>query len=182
MIDAHPILQTERLVLRAFTLADAPEVQRMAGDRDIASTTAVIPHPYDDGVAEAWIGSYDSEYAEGRRVNFAITRRADGILVGCIGLGINREHERAELGYWIGKPYWNQGIATEAARAVISYGFDTLKLHRIFAHYLTRNPASGRVMSKAGMRYEGTLREHVLKWETFEDIALHGVLARDWQS
>lgn len=175
-MSAHPVLTTKRLVLRSLTPADANDVQLLAGDREIAANTALIPHPYEDGVAESWIEATALAYAEGRRVNFGITLRSGGALIGSIGLGINRDHQRAELGYWIGKPYWGQGFATEAACAVLEFGFRELGLHRIFAHHLTRNPASGRVMQKAGMLYEGTLRGHVLKWGVYEDIAIYGIV------
>ncbi len=179
MADSHPIVHTEHLVLRPLALTDAADVQRLAGDREIASTTGLIPHPYEDGMAEAWIESYAPEYAKGTTLRFAITLAESGELVGAMGLRIERDHHRAELGYWIGTPYWNRGFATEAARAVIAFGFESLQLHRIHANHLTRNPASGRVMEKAGMRYEGALREHVLKWGVYEDIETYGILATD---
>lgn len=170
------VLETERLILRPFTLADAPDVQRLAGDRAVASTTLNIPHPYEDGMAEAWIRTHPEQFARDETVTFAITRR-DGTLIGAIGLTINARFRRAELGYWIGVPYWGQGYCTEAARAVRDYGFETLGLHRIHATHLTRNPASGRVMVKIGMQHEGHLREHVEKWGVFEDLEFYGILA-----
>src|SRR5438105_534326 len=102
----QPTLTTPRLVLRPFRLEDASDVQRLAGERDIAATTLRIPHPYLDGMAEAWLATLQPRYEKGEAVVFAITRREDGAFLGAIGLEIAREHERAELGYWIGKPYW----------------------------------------------------------------------------
>ena len=87
---------------------------------------------------------------------------------------------RAELGYWIGKPYWGQGYCTEAARATLDFGFEQLGLNRIFAHHFARNPASGRVMQKIGMTREGRLRQHVKKWDAFEDLELYGILKDHW--
>ncbi len=148
----QPELRTGRLVLRPFTLADAPTVQRLAGDRDIASNTLNVPHPYEDGMAKAWISTHQQQFQDGDLVNFAIVLQRDGALIGAISLmEINRQHENTELGYWIGKPYWNNGYCTEAARAVVRYGFSVLGLHRIHSVHLGRNPASGRVMKKAGM-------------------------------
>jgi len=171
-----PTLTTERLVLRPFTLADAPEVQRLAGDRDVASTTLRIPHPYKDGMAEEWIGTHTDKCAKGEGVSFAVTLRDAETLMGAVGLDICKDHLRAELGYWIGKPYWCKGFATEAARALVGYGFRVLGLNRIHAQHLVRNPASGRVMIKIGMRCEGTLRQHTKKWEVFEDVEIHGMI------
>jgi len=115
-------------------------------------------------------------YARGELVNFAIVRRTAPPLLGAIGLQLNLQHTNAELGYWIGKPYWQAGYCTEAARAVVTYGFESLGLHRIHAFHMTRNPASGRVLQKIGMCHEGCLRQHVNKWEVFEDLALYGLL------
>ena len=97
-----------------------------------------------------------------------------------MGLQINQQYASAELGYWIGQSFWRQGYCTEAARAVLGYGFELLELNRVYASYLTRNPASGRVMQKIGMAYEGCLRQHIKKWDVFEDLALYGILRSDW--
>lgn len=175
----QPTLSTERLILRPFTLADAPDVLRLAGDRDIASTTLNIPHPYEPGMAETWIATHSEAFDRGETVTFALVRRVDHTFIGAMGLRLEPEHHRAELGYWIGKPYWNQGLASEAARAVVRYGFEALGVNRIYASHLTRNPASGRVMQKVGMAYEGRLRQHILKWGVFEDLELYAILRND---
>ncbi len=171
----QPTLQTERLVLRPFVLDDAPTVQRLVGAREIAETTLTIPHPYLDGMAEAWIRTHRAAWEAQDRGTFAIVSNPDG-LVGAIGLHFRPPHRRAELGYWIGRPFWNRGYATEAARAVIRFAFETLPLNRIHASHLTRNPASGRVMVKAGMQFEGILRQHVMKWDRPEDLAEYAIL------
>ena len=154
-------------------------MQRLAGDRDIAATTAAIPHPYDDGVAEQWIALHQQRFEEGTWLNLAITRDLDGALVGALGLRLELEHDRAELGYWIGKPYWGQGYATEAARAVVEYGFGRLGLHRIYAYHFSSNAASGKVLQKIGMRHEGHRRQHDKKWGRYEDEELYGMLKDD---
>ena len=141
----RPTLETSRLTLRPFDLADAADVQRLAGAKEVASTTLTVPHPYEDGMAEAWIGAHQETFEKGKDVTFAITLEKNGALIGAISLNsINREHQRAEIGYWIGVPYWNRGYCTEAARAVVRYGFEVLALERIYAHHFRRNPASGR--------------------------------------
>ena len=177
----RPTIETIRLILRPFTLADAPEVQRLASDRNIASTTQNIPHPYEDGMAEEWIGTHQEKYEKGELVNFAITLRSGKSFIGVIGLEINQTDENAELGYWLGKPYWNLGYATEAAEAVVRYGFEVLGLNRIYARHFKRNPASGRVLQKLGLTYEGCLRQHVKKWEAFEDMEHYGLLRSEYK-
>ena len=94
----QPILTTERLLLRPFKLADAPEVQRLAGDRAIADTTVAIPYPYPDGVAEDWISKHANWFAEGKQVTFAITRKLDDALIGAINLMEVSKAHQAELG------------------------------------------------------------------------------------
>ena len=174
-----PTLTTPRLTLRAFTLEDAPRVQRLAGDVEVATTTLTIPHPYEDGVAEDWIGTHAERWASARHLTLAITTEKDG-LVGAVGLQQRSPHRRAELGYWIARDFWGRGYATEAAGAVVAYGFRELGLNKIDAHYLARNPASGRVMEKVGMSREGVLRQHIVKWEEPEDVIMYGILASDF--
>lgn len=177
----RPTIQTERLTLRPFTLDDAPDVKQFVGDKDIASTTEHIPHPYEDGMAEQWTQYTQERFESGLAVNFAITHRQESYLIGAIELAINKEHERAELGYWIGKPYWNQGYCTEAAEAIVKYGFEVLGLYRIYSKHFSRNPASGRVMQKIGMKHEGTLKQHYKKWGRFEDDEYYGILRSEYE-
>lgn len=179
-----PTIATARLVLRPFELADAPEVQRLAGAREIAAVTAHIPHPYPDGVAELWIATHAPHFHHDDGLTLAITRREDGVLMGAISLMVDSEdkaHGRAELGYWLGVPYWGHGYCTEAARALLDYGFGVLELRRIFARHLGSNPASGRVMAKAGLRFEGVLRQHHVKWGRPEDDVHYGLLRSEWE-
>ena len=180
--DAPPVLSTARLRLRPFAGADAAAVRRLAGEFAVADTTLSIPHPYDAGVAEAWVASHPAAYADGRLAVFAITDRTTGELVGAIGLDLRREHGRAELGYWIGRPFWGRGLATEAARAVLEFGFRTLDLHRIHACHFARNPASGRVLAKIGMHAEGTARAHVMRWGRYEDLVQYGILREEFET
>lgn len=177
-----PTLTTGRLVLRACTLADAPDIQRLAGDRDVASTTLRIPHPYEDGMAEQWIATHQENFNRGDEVSLAIALRSDNSYIGNIGLIIQPDHDNAEMGYWIGKPYWNQGYGTEAAAAVIRYAFEVLGPNRVYAAHYKRNPASGRIMQKIGMTYEGCLRQHVKKWNNFEDMEYYGILKGEFQT
>lgn len=176
-----PTFTTSRLILRPFDLNDAPVVTELAGDYAIADTTASIPHPYEEWMAIEWISTHHSAFERGDMITFAITHRLKGNLIGAISLfHFERTHNLAELGYWVGKPFWNQGYCTEAAREVLRYGFETLKLNRIQARHLTRNPASGRVMQKAGMKYEGVMRQSLYRWGVFEDAAMYSILREEF--
>ena len=172
------ILTTERLILRPPDLADAPAIQRLAGAREVALNTLMIPHPYPDGAAEAWINKQRTE----DEINFVITLRESGELAGAMGLLVSREHARAEIGYWIGVPYWNRGYATEAGRAVVRFAFEELGLNRVDAEVFSRNPASSRVLQKLGMRHEGTHRAHIVKWGQSIDVESYAVLRAEWNS
>jgi [ribosomal protein S5]-alanine N-acetyltransferase len=178
MNTAQPTLETERLVLRPFAFSDAADIQRLAGDFSVADTTLNIPHPYPDGAAEEFISSHPAKYEKGDAVSFAITLKRDGSLIGGMGLNVNKRFQRAELGYWIATPFWNQGYATEAGRATVEFGFRQWSLHKIEATYLGRNPASGRVMQKIGLVLEGLLRDHVIKWDRYEDIVTCGIVKK----
>ena len=175
-----PQLKTRRLVLRGLRLTDAQRIERLAGDRAIAENTILIPHPYEQGMAERWILSQQERYREGRDVSFAIVPQGGRLLIGIIGLGLTKRDARGELGYWIGQPYWNRGYATEAAQAVLRYGFETLGLNRICAFHFGPNAASGRVLKKLGMTFEGTYRQHILKWGTFQDLYGYGILRSEF--
>ena len=172
----QPVLRTKRLTLRPFTLADAPAVEQLAGEREIALNTMFVPHPYPEGAAVGWIEMQQADFDAGRNHTFAID---DGALAGAIGLMMKGDGI-AEIGYWIGKPYWNRGYASEAAVAIIRYGFEQANLERIFAGYFARNAASGRVMQKAGMTYEGTLRKHAVKWGERLDMVFYGILREEF--
>jgi ribosomal-protein-alanine N-acetyltransferase len=175
----QPTIRTARLELRPFLPDDASRVMELAGTREIADTTLNIPHPYPEGAAEAWIATHQQAWEVGSGVTFGIVELSANAVIGAVGLTIKPEHVNGELGYWVGVPYWNSGYCTEAARAILDFAFDTLGLHRVQARHLTRNPASGRVMQKLGMRLEGIHRESVRKWDRFEDLALYAVLSSE---
>jgi RimJ/RimL family protein N-acetyltransferase len=153
-------------------------VTELAGDRGVAAGTLSIPHPYPRSAAEEWISAQGA--ADNPEQTFAVTRKADGQLVGAIGLRIEREHERAELGYWIGRPFWGNGYATEAGRAVVAYGFDELRLNRIYAYHFANNPASGAVLRKLGLTHEGVRRQHTAKWGELLDNEAYGILRSEY--
>jgi [ribosomal protein S5]-alanine N-acetyltransferase len=179
---SQPILRTTRLILRAFTLADARDVQRLAGAREVAATTAAIPHPYEDGVAEAWISSHPAALADETNVVYAITDAISRSLLGAIGLSVDMEHNRAELGYWLGHRYWRNGYTTEAASEMLRYAFEDLRLRRVLARHFAINPASGRVMQKIGMIHEGVMRQHFVKDGQAVDVVFYGILGDEWRA
>jgi ribosomal-protein-alanine N-acetyltransferase len=174
-------LRTLRLLLRSFKRGDIPAIVCLAGASEIAATTANIPHPYTEDDAQSFLANADDEFRAGRSVTFAITIPPGGELCGAVGIVITPAHDSAELGYWIGVQYWGQGFATEAASAVMAFGFETLRLHRVYASHFTGNTASQRVLEKIGMRHEGPSRQHVRKWSRFIDLENYGLLASEFR-
>lgn len=175
-----PRLHTERLILRPPRMSDAPAIQTLASDRDIAANTLNIPHPYPSNGAIEWLSGLDEAMQNGD-YSFAIIRRDDDAYLGTIGIH-NQTDGVAEIGYWIGKPYWGQGYATEAVRRIIRFGFDHMGLDRIYASYFSHNKASRRVMEKCGMTYEGLMRQHILKWGQFLDLGFCAITRADYQN
>ena len=169
-------------MLRSHKQDDIPAIVQLAGAREIAATTLNIPHPYSMEDGRKFLATSRAEFRAGRLASFAICGLPGGELCGGAGLAISQEHQRAELGYWIAVPYWGMGYATEAARAVVEYGFANLRLHKIHAHVFAENAASSRVLEKIGMRREGRLRGHFQKWNQFIDVENFGIMAEEFRS
>jgi RimJ/RimL family protein N-acetyltransferase len=150
-------LQTERLTLRLHSPSDIPALMPLIGAREVAATTLRIPHPYTESDAQDFMADTKEELLNGSGLRLGIVVRQ-------------------------GDPYWGKGYATEAAGAMVNYGFKRLGLHRIFASHLVDNSASARVLRKIGMRHEGTQRGHILKWGKFLDLEMYGMLASDLDS
>ena len=144
-------------------IGDAASISLLAGDYEIASMTGTIPHPYSEEMAADWIQSLQT--GEGG-VAFAIDRAA--ALIGCVGYRAT-ENTHAEMGYWIGKPYWGMGYATEAAQALIFYAFQKENFSYLTVGHFKENPASARVIAKLGFEPSG---------EVLRDCAARGTRAR----
>jgi RimJ/RimL family protein N-acetyltransferase len=143
-----PVLETERLVLRAPRLGDAKTVTALANDRQIAENTARIPHPYRLADAKDWIGGANKNSDE---QHYVITL-ASGTLIGACGL---ETREGPSIGYWLGQPYWGKGYATEALHALIDHAFGDLDHEALQASARVTNPASRRVLEKCGFQWTG---------------------------
>ncbi|MEM0966239.1 MAG: GNAT family N-acetyltransferase [Verrucomicrobiota bacterium] len=170
-----PTIQTTRLTLRGFRIEEASRVQKLAGNPAVAKTTQHIPHPYLDGMAERWISTHLKQFYHQEGITFAIEERESGELIGAIGLEFNASQKRGTLGYWIGTQFWGKGFCTEAAKAVIEYGFTEMNCHKIEANHMKENRASGRVMEKCGMKHEGSLADHTLKSGRFHTTEFYGI-------
>ncbi|MDZ5472344.1 GNAT family protein [Bacillus sp. 31A1R] len=173
-------LETERLLLRTLRLEDSERVEVLASDYDVAKSTLTIPHPYPEGSARDFITSILEAEKSGRISIFAIEEKESGQLIGIINVSIAESYKRGELAYWIGKPYWGKGYGTEATKALISYSFNQLKLNKVFACAFTDNPGSWKIMEKVGLKYEGTLKQHVSRDGVFYDLCYYGLLKDEY--
>ncbi len=143
--DCH--MRSQRLSYRPLEAADASRIAALAGDWDIARMTSRIPHPYSLVDADLWIASIGGD-------EFVRGVEHDGVLIGAVGY-IESEGAQAEIGYWIGKPWWGHGFATEAARTLMDYCFHVIGFRRLTCGHFVDNPASARVIAKLGFRRIG---------------------------
>jgi RimJ/RimL family protein N-acetyltransferase len=141
-------LRAKRLVLRKLEDRDAESIALLAGDWDIARMTASIPYPYSVPLARVWMQSLEPD-------EFVRAVEHEGELIGAVGY-LTRDDGSAEIGYWIGKPWWGRGFATEAAAALVQYCFSTLRMPRLTCSHFIDNPASERVIAKLGFKPFGT--------------------------
>lgn len=176
---AVPRLETARVVLRRLDWDDADDIFAYASDPEVAALTTWEPHQTPED-SHAFLGRVMSWYADGFGGPWGLELKLTGRVVGTAGLAITPEHARAELGYALSRSCWGQGLMTEAVREIIRYGFADIDLNRIEARCLPANHASARVMEKAGMTYEGTLREQFYVKNTFIDLRMFSILRREW--
>ncbi|HVT04231.1 MAG TPA: GNAT family N-acetyltransferase [Thermoanaerobaculia bacterium] len=175
----RPILESPRLILRAFAMSDVESLTLLANDENIARSTLSIPHPYEERHAREWIASQQTD-ERGQNVTFAIVLKEGSQLCGSIGVRIDNVNARAEIGFWVGRPFWNRGLCSEAASMLLEYAFNTLDVNRVYAFHFVDNEASGRVMRRIGMRHEGLLRQHMKKGDEFLDLEAYGILREEF--
>jgi RimJ/RimL family protein N-acetyltransferase len=172
------IAVNEQAHLSEFRPSDKPALVGHLNDRDIYDRTLRIPFPYTDASAEEWLALVaQSTQQQGRPVHFAIRTADDALIGGCgfDGLQVGKSH-RAEVGYWLAKPYWGRGIMTAVVRRLCRHAFDEFGLVKITAHVFPHNPASARVLAKCGFEEEGFLRKHFAKEGQLLDGRMFGLL------
>ena len=160
MSATFPVLKTPRLRLRAFASADIPHLVALANDYEVAGKTLNIPHPYTEADAHHWLQLTQQGYEQQTAYCFALELRATGEFIGGMGLAVEHRFDRAEVGYWLGRPYWGLGLATEALEAVLHFGFEVLKINKLHAIHTAGNLALGCVMQKNGKMKEGKLLQY----------------------
>ncbi|MGG0249887.1 GNAT family N-acetyltransferase [Bacillus sp. AFS043905] len=169
-------ITTKRLVLRIFQKSDAVAVTKLCNNYNIYKNTLYLPYPYTIEDALSWIEHHLDNFNANKSYEFAITDKEIGKLYGAIALSNNQKFNNGEIAYWIGKKFWGNGYATEAAQAILHFAFEEKQYHKVFARYFNSNPASGRVMQKLGLKKEGILIDHVRKENRFEDLVYYGII------
>jgi [ribosomal protein S5]-alanine N-acetyltransferase len=140
-------LETERLILRPPKPGDVPRFVPLLADYDVAKNLSTAPHPYTEEAGHAYVARAAEKRAKGLNYSFAVLRKDDDAYIGACGVHPERDWE---FGYWIGKPYWGLGYATEAARRVVRFAFEELNAEYLSAGWFHDNPASSRVLEKLG--------------------------------
>ena len=172
------IVVSDQVHLSEFRASDKDALITYLNDRDIYDRTLRIPFPYTDAAADQWLALVAKvTRQQGRPVHWAIRSADDALIGGCgfDGLQIGTSY-RAEVGYWLAKPFWGRGIMTAVVQRVCRHAFEEFGLVKITAHVFSHNPASARVLEKCGFRQEGLLRKHFLKDGQFLDARLFGLL------
>lgn len=169
-----PILETERLILSQLEEKDIPFIVGYLQHRIYSDLTSNIPYPYTEKDAQFWLKMSKEAFEHDTGYTFGI-RDKTGMIIGAIGIH-DRDDDKAELGYWIGIPYWNKGYVTEAAKAIVDFGFQKLNFNKIFATHFPHNPASGKIMEKIGMEKEALLKEEVKKDGEYFDLVMYSIL------
>ena len=176
-----PPLETEHLLLRKPRVKDAGDVFRYASDPEVARYVLWDAHK-DLQETRFYLRGLIRRARQGYPSSWVVTLRESGQVIGTIGyVWYSYDYRSAELGYSLSREYWNRGLATEALKAVIDESFRSLPLNRIEAQYDLRNPASGRVMEKSGLRQEGILRDRLINKGEFVSVGIYAVLRSDWE-
>jgi len=174
-----PQLETPRLALRKLKPEDAADIFEYASDPEVAKDVVWPPHKTIDD-SHTFVNSVLRKYANNEVGEWGVVLKETGKFVGTCGFVWWRpEHAKAEIGYAISRKYWGRGLMTEAAAAVISFGFGKMKLHRLEARCITSNGGSEKVMLKNGMKFEGVLRDVVYEKGGFRSLKLYSLLSSD---
>lgn len=176
-----PVLETERLRLRKLTMRDAQDIYDYSRDPQVAKHVLWDAHR-SIGESRAYLRYMLRKYRMNEPASWGIELKETGKIIGTIGyMWIQSDNAAAEVGYSLSRAHWGRGLMTEALRAVIEYAFDSLHLNRVEAIHEIDNPASGAVMRKCGMQYEGRLRQKLFNKGRFVDVDLYAVLKRDYK-
>jgi len=170
-------LKGKRIILRCHKMSDVDDIVKNINDKRISAWTSHIPYPYNKKDAIQFISKAQYKYNHQKAFELAIVLNDSNKLIGGIALHyVGKDKKQAELGYWVGKKYWDQGYVTEAVDLILNFGFKKLKLHRIQALCFKANKASERVMIKSGLKKEGEIRECTYRLGSWHNILRYSIL------
>lgn len=176
-----PTLETERLILRKLVPEDAEDIFAYASDDQVSRYVTWDTHPSVEvsrGFIEFTLGRYDRDEAG----EWGIVLKSSGRLIGAMGFPwVDAKNRRGEIGYVIARPYWGQGLVPEAVVRVLRFAFTEMGLNRVECCHFLPNEKSGRVMQKAGMRFEGIARERFFAKGRFWDVKQYAILKKEWE-
>ena len=182
MENNYPILFTERLMLSQPTVSDTEDlVFQMNSTSEISENTLTLPYPYQKQHADFWFQMAEYSFKKKEAFIFAIREKENQKLIGGIGLHLDVTNNKAEVGYWLGKSFWNKGYVTEALQRILKFGFEELQLNKIYASHFLHNPSSGRVLEKNGFIFEALLKEEIFKNGTYLDLRRFSIFKETFQ-
>lgn len=177
-----PELTTERLTLRKLLVSDTADMYAYASRQDVTKYLTWYPHP-DRSYTHEYLEYLGGRYAAGMFYDWAVVYEPECKMVGTCGFtSFNCTSDSAEVGYVINPEYWGKGIATEALRRVLQFGFEEMKLHRIEAKFIEGNVRSRHLMEKVGMTFEGIMREGMLIKGAYANIGICSILKSEWET
>lgn len=180
-------IATQRLLLRELEEKDLTDLAQQANNLNISKNLDLVPYPYTQEDARWFVNHCKEEQTKTPRENYelGIVLKEEGKLIGIIGItNIDDFKKKAVFGYWLGEPYWGKGIMSEAARAIVDFGFEKRELERIEAGVYDGNDGSEKILQKLGFKYEGFARKATRSKSTgdFHDAKMYGILKADWKA
>jgi len=180
VFDDLSVLETDRLLLRKMSLSDVENFFEYASDPEVAKHTTWQAHESIEDT-KCFLNSVMDQYKNRQVAPWGVIHKEDKKLIGTCGFVYwDLHNNRAEIAYALSRKYWRKGYMTKAVREVITFGFRTMESNRIEARCKTENIASTRVMEKAGMKFEGILRQHMSAKNTYHDLKIYSILKEEW--
>jgi len=176
-----PTLHTPRLTLGQLEISDIPNIVEYAGSPNIAKMLRDLPHPYAEKDAIFWLNLANQGFANQTEYIFKLGLKETNEFIGGMGLHLKKRSNKAEVGYWIGEPFWNKGYATEALSVILKFGFEVLELNKIYATHYVKNIPSGKVMINNGMVKEGELVDDLKKDDEYLTLIQYRLTKREYE-
>ena len=180
-MEKFPRLYTERLVLREYKESDLSTMVSLLNNKNITKETLNIPYPFTKEIALKRVAFVKQGFEKKTNFVFVITQRGEDQMIGQIGLHLDVDSNKAEIGYWIAESHWGKGVATEALSALLKFGFEELKLNKIFATHFLDNPASGKVLINNKMIKEGELKDHYKKDNDYMSVNQYRLTKQEYE-